>query len=76
MSEEMTNEHAVMIIDGMTNNGNDYNLNKIEFAALVTAMDALETVMRLKEYLDNPHSGKNGLVHIDDVRGVMEGYEA
>jgi len=39
--------------------------------------DRLLTILeRIEKYLNNPNSGVNGLVHIDDVRGVMEDYEA
>ena len=36
----------------------------------------LKILERIEKYLNNPNSGVNGLVHIDDVRGVLEDYEA
>jgi len=52
------------------------NLALFEIYAYQRAIAAIEAVECLTEYLNNPNSGENGLVHIDDVRGVMEGYQA
>ena len=44
--------------------------------ALQMGIAAIVRLARLGEYLNNPNLNEDGLVHIDDVRGVMEGYEA
>lgn len=73
MSEEMTYKEAIIRIREYSDSS---VIRKQNREALRIGISAIEAVERLTEYLNNPNSGENGLVHIDDVRGVMEGYEA
>lgn len=73
MSEGMTYKEAIIRIREYSDSS---AIRKQSREALRIGVSAIESVERLTEYLNNPNNGENGLVHIDDVRGVMEGYEA